>query len=236
MDLRRREGAPGYAAVGKASGEELATFPSRRVAKGSMEIMRQWAANNLAGKTVEEMREMQERCWEQRWEAESEMQAAEVVSKMISEAIDQAVAQNPPVEMAKARTEVNLDIAKSLLESEHRYSFSPVYMPDSDPDAHGHFIAAETLQKSVWAWGAGDRSINDHHTEAVIGQLKELTCWPVEHTMPVTKSDGTTEPVTFPAGTAWAGIQWTPEAWPRVLAGDITGLSLAGRARLKPAS
>ncbi len=233
MDLRRREGAPGYAAVGKASGEELATFPSRRVAKGSMEIMRQWAANNLAGKTVEEMREMQERCWEQRWEAESEMQAAEVVSKMISEAIDEAVAQNPPVEMAKARTEVNLAVAKSA--DAQRYTFGPLYIP-GEFDAHDHRADADLLQKSVWDWvSSGDRTINDHHTETVAGEWLEIVSWPVAHTMDLTKADGSTEAVEFPAGTPWIGVRWTDDAWPRVLAGDINGMSLAGRARLVPA-
>lgn len=199
----------------------------------SLEVMREWAATNLAGKTVEEMRAMQEAIFEQRWEAEAEVKAAEVVSQMIGEAIDQAVAQNPPVaEMAKGRTEVSFAVAKST--DALRFTLGPLYEPDAT-DAHGHTADADTLQQAGWEWFAkGDRTIRLQHSEAIAGELVEFVSWPEEHTTTMTKADGTSYERTFPPGTPWVGVRWQPWAWNKLQRGEITGLSLAGMASLEP--
>jgi hypothetical protein len=43
--------------------------------------------------------------------------------------------------------------------------------------------------------------------------------------------DGTvTKSVTLPAGTVYAGVQWSHAVWPDVKAGKIRGYSMCGRA------
>ena len=202
------------------------------VAKAAPDMLREWANAHLVGKTVEELRAMQNDIYEERWTAEATQNAAEIISWLINEMIDEAIVRTMPEPVA-----VPMVIAKS--EAANRYTFGPVYVPD-ETDLHGQAADAEILKASVWDFmERGVRDIHLQHpdnpdTAEPAGTMVELVAWPWPHTTELTKADGSTEEVTFPAGTPWMGVRWTPEAWPKVEAGEIGGLSMRGPARLRP--
>lgn len=117
--------------------------------------------------------------------------------------------------------------------AEQRFTLAPMYIP-GQYDAHGDWSDPDELQQALWRFQRGDKLIAlQHHPEAgPMGEAVEMMVVPFEHTWPMTKADGTTEDVTFPAGTPWLGVIWRPEVWELVKSGDMRGYSIGGRANL----
>lgn len=119
-----------------------------------------------------------------------------------------------------------------------RYTFAPMYpaSPESPEaahlDAHGDFATADDLQGAVWDYvRKGDRAIRRQHTDGtVVGECVEIVSWPFATTMPMTCADGSTVTKEYEAGTVFLGAVWTPEAWPDVVSGKLSGYSLGGSA------
>lgn len=112
---------------------------------------------------------------------------------------------------------------------ELRYTFGPVYSPNA-VDAHGEYAEADDLRKMVWQFfHEGDKLINKQHGDKTIGKMVEIVQWPFDLEAEL-KVAGKVRKVKLPAGTVYAGVQWTPEAWPDVKKGKITGFSMEGRA------
>jgi hypothetical protein len=113
---------------------------------------------------------------------------------------------------------------------ERRFTLGPWYVPDSE-DAHGEWTDADELQAGLWNYvRKGDRRIRlQHNTEIVAGEWLEALTWPYDVEVPLTKSNGMTESVKFPAGTVFMGVQWESWAWELVKAGQIRGFSMGGR-------
>ena len=132
-----------------------------------------------------------------------------------------AAALNQPLETRIVKTE-----------TERRFTFGPLYLP-GETDAHNQTIKAETLQEAVWQWMAkGDRNIRLQHSAIVAGTMVELATWPHEHEATFMKADGTAETRMMPRDTPYIGVRWRPWAWDLVKEGRITGMSLAGTARV----
>ena len=114
---------------------------------------------------------------------------------------------------------------------EKRFTLGPWYIPDQQ-DAHGEWTDTKELQNALWNYvKAGDRRIRlQHNKDVVAGEWVEAMTWPYPVTVPVTKVDGTTEDVTYPAGTVFMGTQWEPWAWELVKKGKLTGYSIGGKA------
>ena len=130
------------------------------------------------------------------------------------------------------------DLAKSYGETtsvykqdEKRFTLGPWYIPDQQ-DAHGEWTDTLELQNALWNYvKAGDRRIRLQHNKSVVaGEWVEAMTWPYPVTVPVTKADGTTEDITYPAGTVFMGTQWEPWAWELVKKGKLTGYSIGGKA------
>jgi len=116
--------------------------------------------------------------------------------------------------------------------NEDRYTLGPMYVPDR-VDAHGEWTSSEELQKSVWDYvRKDDRRIRlQHNKDVVAGEWVEVMAWPYEVSVPMQKSDGTMEDVTFPKDTVFLGVVWEPWAWEMVKAGKLMGYSIGGRAQ-----
>jgi Putative phage serine protease XkdF len=114
---------------------------------------------------------------------------------------------------------------------EKRFTLGPWYIPDQQ-DAHGEWTDTKELQNALWNYvKAGDRRIRlQHNKNVVAGEWVEAMTWPYPVTVPITKADGTSEDVTYPAGTVFMGTQWEPWAWELVKKGKLTGYSIGGKA------
>jgi hypothetical protein len=114
--------------------------------------------------------------------------------------------------------------------AEQRYTLGPWYVPNQK-DAHGEWTDPEELQKALWGYVEnGDRDIRlQHNVNIVAGKWVEAMMWPHAVEVPMLKAD-TNEIVktTFPAGTAFLGVQWEPWAWELVKKGEIRGFSIGG--------
>lgn len=136
--------------------------------------------------------------------------------------------ETPPAEGWQAKMTKAVDT-----EEADRYTLGPLYIP-GQLDAHGDWTDTRNLQKAVWKYvKTKEFSIRlQHNTEIVAGECVEVLTWPYEVTVPITKADGTTTEVTFPAGTPFMGTIWEPWAWELVQNGDLSGYSIGGRANL----
>jgi hypothetical protein len=116
----------------------------------------------------------------------------------------------------------------------------PVYhrFTPNDPDSHGEFVDASDLETALEAFAeqsmATGRRINvGHKKDQYAGKWLSLFPWPFELTVPMTKADGSTRSVTYPAGTWFAWIEVDAAYWPDVLAGKLAGISIGGTAARK---
>lgn len=148
-----------------------------------------------------------------------------VVAKRLSP--DEAPPE-PRVFKAVAGPVVKSDEAK-------RYTFAPLY-PASSPtgpilDAHGEFMDADDLQKSVWDYvRAGDRNLTHQHLgdDAVIGEWVELVSWPFAVVVPLTLPTGETVTKSYEPGTVFMGAVWNETGWDLIRKGTLRGFSLEG--------
>jgi hypothetical protein len=122
-------------------------------------------------------------------------------------------------------------IAKSV--DEKRFSLAPMYVPGR-LDSQGDWSDADELQQAVWKFSRGDKLIALQHRpeDGPVGEAVEMMTIPWIHTVPMIKADGTSEDVTFPAGTPWLGVIWDEKTWPLVKSGAVRGYSIGGRATL----
>lgn len=120
-------------------------------------------------------------------------------------------------------------VTKAL--DEERYTFGPLYTP-GEVDEHGEFTKALELQRATWNYvRSGQRTIHKQHdVTKAIGEVVEIAHWPYEHEIELMLPGREVRKALMPAGTVYAGVIWTPEAWPLVKGGAITGYSMGGRA------
>lgn len=147
-------------------------------------------------------------------------------------------------------------------DGEKRRTMGPLYMPNV-VDAHGEFVTSQELEDAAAEFvRKGKFSIrHQHRPGTVIGEVIGVMAWPyeteVELLLPATvaKTMSTGDfggagqaPLSvdqglsrvkrkLPAGTVYATVEWTPQAWPLVKSGKIGGFSMGGRAvRVRGAS
>jgi hypothetical protein len=114
---------------------------------------------------------------------------------------------------------------------ERRYTLAPMYEPDTE-DAHGEFVAGDTLETAVWRYvQRNDRTLYLQHTKARAGEWVNIVCWPFPVEAKLMMPTGESQDVTFPPGTIFLGVIWDEETWPLVKSGKITGYSLGGTAK-----
>lgn len=118
-------------------------------------------------------------------------------------------------------------------DDEKRFTLGPMYIP-GQLDAHGDWATSDDLQKALWDFNRGEKTIAlQHHPEVgAMGEAVEMMVVPWEMDVPMYKADGTSETVHFPANTPWLGVVWNEDVWPLVKKGLIRGYSIGGRANL----
>lgn len=131
-----------------------------------------------------------------------------------------------------------MEFAVVKADDEQRYTLGPLYMPDT-LDAHGEFVAAETLQNAAWdyvrsAVKQGSNTIFDQHTSQPAGEWVDLVTWPYEQTVDVVVPGEGIVQRTFPPGTVYQGVVWSPRVWEQVKNGEKRGLSMGGTAVREP--
>jgi hypothetical protein len=150
-----------------------------------------------------------------------------VLPKFVPVDLDIIDEEEPEVLVAAKSAEIPGTIQKN---AEQRYTLGPWYVPNQK-DAHGEWTDPEELQKALWGYVEnGDRDIRlQHNVNIVAGKWVEAMMWPHAVEVPMLKAD-TNEIVktTFPAGTAFLGVQWEPWAWELVKKGEIRGFSIGG--------
>lgn len=115
---------------------------------------------------------------------------------------------------------------------EERRTLGVLYVPD-EVDAHGEFASATELRKGLAAFmRSGDRRLRKQHGTETMGDILGVIQWPfpVEADLTVPGKVSKTKRVTLPPETIFMDVQWSPEAWPLVKSGAITGYSMGGRA------
>jgi hypothetical protein len=115
--------------------------------------------------------------------------------------------------------------------TEERFTLAPWYIPEKY-DAQNEWTDARELQKALWEYvQSGDRTIRLQHNKNVrAGEWVEAMTLPHSWTTPMTKANGATTEITYPAGTVLLGVIWDDWAWDMVKKGEITGFSIGGSA------
>lgn len=117
--------------------------------------------------------------------------------------------------------------------NERRITMGVMYQPDV-PDAHDEYSTADDLEDGVHAYmQGGDLKLRKQHdVTQVVGDVVGMISWPFEHEVELRSATGLekSRTVTLPAGTVYATVKWTPEAWPLVKSGKIRGYSMGGAA------
>src|SRR5688572_23836598 len=130
----------------------------------------------------------------------------------------------------EAGGEEQLDYAMVEKSAELRYTLGPIYAPNA-LDAHGEYAEEAELRKALWDFSLnGDRRLRKQHSREHVGDIVELVQWPFEQGVELTAPGGDVKKATLPAGTTYAGVLWTPAAWPLVKNREITGYSMGGAA------
>lgn len=138
-----------------------------------------------------------------------------------------AIPLGSPSPAAESPTLAGYDVRKS--DTLKRYTLGPVYMPRT-LDAHNEFMVDDTLEDMILEFGRrGDRTLYLQHTTQPAGELVGVIVWPDAYTTTVTVPGQEPQEITFPAGTAYAGVVWDEATWPRVERGEIRGFSFGGR-------
>lgn len=123
-----------------------------------------------------------------------------------------------------------------------RITFSPVYLANGPPDAHGDYVGdSSTLEEACGDFlKAGRFDVTRGHGKyglggaEVIGTVTGLMCWPYPVTAPLHTYEGGVKkagpPQTFPKDSMWASVTWTRAGWDAILRSEVRGLSLFGTA------
>ena len=114
--------------------------------------------------------------------------------------------------------------------AEQRLTLAPVYSPETR-DRHGEWTTAAELERAIFDFSkSGDRMRLQHQDGTAVGEIEAIFTWPWPADLPVYDGRGISKGTRrFPAGTAFAWVRWTPEAWAAVRQGRIRGLSVGGR-------
>ncbi|HEX9834467.1 MAG TPA: XkdF-like putative serine protease domain-containing protein [Mycobacterium sp.] len=114
-----------------------------------------------------------------------------------------------------------------------RFTLGVVYEPDAT-DAHDHFAVDETIERSAWEFMASDPEAGLMHlrdaTGAAIGVVVENYIYRGPRWR-IAGADGVVR--TVRQGSWLLGVRWSPDVWKNIESGDLTGLSLQGRALMR---
>ena len=109
---------------------------------------------------------------------------------------------------------------------EDRLSFAPAMIP-REPDKEGEVVPTATVEKMAHGFLKKGGGIDTDHS-LIEGDGEPVESWILKEDRTFDLPGGKTE--TYPAGTWMLGVQWEAEPWERIKAGELSGLSIYGKA------
>jgi hypothetical protein len=111
-------------------------------------------------------------------------------------------------------------------DTEQRITYAAAMIP-REPDKEGDVVATPTVEKAAHGFLKGDGGVDTDHS-LIDGEGDPVESWVLKESRTFGLPGGGEE--TYPAGTWMLGIEWGADAWDRIQAGDLTGLSIYGMA------
>lgn len=121
-------------------------------------------------------------------------------------------------------------LAKADDDTDQRITYAAAMIP-REPDKEGDVVATPTVEKAAHGFLKGDGGVDTDHS-LIDGEGDPVESWVLKEARTFDLPSGGEE--TYPAGTWMLGIEWGAEAWDRIQAGDLTGLSIYGMAEHVP--
>jgi len=128
-----------------------------------------------------------------------------------------------------SRRERPLLLAKQLVDEDEpeQKTWAPVLVP-GEVDKQGDIVPVKEIERAAHEFLKQFRNIDTEHN-LLSGKGVPIESYTLKEDQTFTEPDGT-ESREFPAGTWILGIEWSDEAWDRIQAGELTGLSIFGEA------
>ena len=112
-------------------------------------------------------------------------------------------------------------------DTEQRLSYAAAMIP-REPDKEGDVVATPTVEKAAHNFIKADGGIDTDHS-LIDGEGEPVESWVLKEERTFDLPAGGSE--TYPAGTWMLGIEWGADAWDRIKAGELSGLSIYVRLR-----
>jgi len=112
-----------------------------------------------------------------------------------------------------------------------RKTWAPVLIP-GEVDKQGDLVPEVEIERAAHEFLKTFRNIDTDHN-LLSGKGVPVESWTLKEATTFVLPDGT-ESREYPVGTWMLGIEWSEEAWKRITAGELTGLSIFGEAASLP--
>ena len=117
-------------------------------------------------------------------------------------------------------------VTKDGDDPEKRIAYGAAMIP-REPDKEGDVVATPTVEKAAHGFLLEGGGVDTDHS-LIDGEGEVVESWVLKEAREFELPTGGTE--TYPAGTWMTGIKWGADAWERIQQGELTGLSIYGRA------
>jgi len=129
------------------------------------------------------------------------------------------------------RADVPVLLSKADDDSEdQRISYAAAMIP-REPDKEGDVVPTATVESAAHDFLKSDGGIDTDHS-LIDGEGDPVESWVLKEDRTFDLPDDGTE--TYAAGTWMLGVEWGADAWERIKAGELTGLSIYGMAEHVP--
>lgn len=115
-------------------------------------------------------------------------------------------------------------------DGDKRLSYAAAMIP-REPDKEGDVVATPTVEKAAHGFLKGDGGVDTDHS-LIDGEGEVVESWVLKQDRAFDLPGGESE--TYAAGTWMVGIEWGKDAWERIKDGELTGLSIYGKAEHVP--
>jgi hypothetical protein len=115
-------------------------------------------------------------------------------------------------------------------EDAQRIAYAAAMIP-REPDKEGDVVATPTVEKAAHGFLKQGGGVDTDHS-LIDGEGEVVESWVLKQDRGFDLPGGATEQ--YDAGTWMVGIEWGKDAWERIQAGDLTGLSIYGMAEHVP--
>jgi len=143
---------------------------------------------------------------------------------------EESTEETPAGEGGRGRVPVLLKEESAEERADKRVSYAPAMIP-REPDKEGDVVGTATVESSAWEYLKQNGGVDTDHN-LIDGKGEVVESWLLKEEQTYELPAGGTQ--TYEPGTWMLGIKWRAEPWDRIVAGDITGLSIYGTAEEIP--